>query len=79
MILKSQQITSVSSAVTHVLFWRLGAEHRLYVRLSTIHRASVLGQFPPRFDNVFSSVMYVPPTAGSLTLAKKAITATYIL
>jgi hypothetical protein len=39
-------------------------------------RASVAGQFPPRFVRVLRRVMYVPPTAGSDTRAKNAMMAT---
>ena len=50
--------------------------HCFEVRGSTHHNARVEGQLPPRFVTVLSSVMYVPPTAGSDTLAKKAMTDT---
>lgn len=53
-----------------------GAVQVLYMRWSMPHNANVLGQFVPRFDIVFKNVMYVPPTVGSETLAKNAITAT---
>jgi hypothetical protein len=45
---------------------------------STSQRARVVGQLPPKLQIVLRSVMYVPPTAGSLIFAKKLITDTNI-
>lgn len=70
-------LTCFSSSELHMLF--CNEVHDLKVRLSTSHKASVDGQFPPRFARVLRSVMYVPPNAGSLILAKNAITATNML
>lgn len=53
--------------------------HCFMVSASTNQSAAVAGQLPPRLHRVFKNVMYVPPTAGSLTFAKKAIDATNML
>lgn len=70
---------TVSRVAVEQSFSNDSLEQVLLVSGSTIHKASVEGQFPPKFDTVFSSVIYVPPTTGSLIFAKKAITATNML
>ncbi len=40
--------------------------HLRQVNTSTNHSTTVEGQLPPKLHKVFSNVMYVPPTAGSL-------------
>lgn len=49
------------------------SEHRVQVKISTSHKATVLGHVPPKLLRVFNNVMYVPPDRGSLILAKNAI------
>lgn len=73
---EDKTLTSFSNLLEHVLSASCGSEQLLKVRWSMAHRANVLGQFVPKLDTVLSNVMYVPPTAGSDTLAKNAITAT---
>lgn len=70
-------LTPASSGEPHVC--PAAPSHCLDVSGSTSHRASVDGQFPPRLVTVFRRVMYVPPITGSLTLAWKAMQATYML
>ena len=52
--------------------------HRVHVKISTSHKATVLGHVPPKLLRVFNNVMYVPPDRGSLILAKNAIIDTNI-
>ncbi len=48
------------------------------VNKSIIHKDIVAGHVPPKFSTVFHSVMYVPPTRGSLTFAKNAVIPRYM-
>lgn len=75
--LSCTKLTSVAAEVPQL--WPWIPTHCFTVSGSTSHRATVAGQFPPRLDTVLSSVIYVPPMSGSLTLALKDIIATYML
>ena len=50
--------------------------HRFSETKSTKNNTNVSAIFDPRLDNVFKSVMYVPPMLSSETLEKKDMTPT---